>query len=167
MARKLKLIKNILAKKLVNGCRTRKYKIGIAESCTGGLISSSIVSVPGSSDIFEFSLITYSNASKKKFLNVAKKTIDNFGAVSEEVVTEMLQGLKKNKNLDIFLAISGIAGPSGGTKKKPIGLVWIAYSLKNEIIKTKKYNFGNVGREKIRIKSAEKSFNLLLSLLGG
>ena len=115
MARKLSI--NILAKKLVNGCRNKNYKIGIAESCTGGLISSSIVSVPGSSYIFEFSLITYSNDSKTKLLNVAKKTVDNFGAVSEEVVSEMVQGLKKNKKLDIFLAISGIAGPEGGTKK--------------------------------------------------
>ena len=73
MARKFKLIINILAKKLVNGCRTKKYKIGIAESCTGGLISSSIVSVPGSSDIFEFSLITYSNDSKKKIPECSRK----------------------------------------------------------------------------------------------
>ena len=159
-------IVNELAKQLINKCRAKKYKLSIAESCTGGLISSVITSVPGSSDIFECSFITYSNRSKKKILNVSENNLNLYGAVSKEVVIDMINGLRKNTNSDILLAISGIAGPGGASINKPEGLVWVSYALKNNIIKTSKLEFGPIGRDLVREKSTIQSLKFLLSLLG-
>ena len=160
---KLKLYN--LAKELIKKCRTNNYKLAVAESCTGGLISSLITSVPGSSDVFECSFITYSNSSKIKFLNVSSDTLNLFGAVSEEVVIEMITGLRIKTNSEILLAISGIAGPGGGSNDKPEGLVWISYALKNHLVKTSKLNFGPIGRELVREKSTIHSMEYLHSLL--
>ena len=157
---------NELAKQLINKCREKDYKLAIAESCTGGLISSAITSVPGSSDIFECSFITYSNRSKKKILNVSDNNLNLYGAVSEEIVIDMIKGLRKKTRSDILLAISGIAGPGGGTINKPEGLVWVSYALKNNVIKTSKLEFGPIGRDLVREKSTIQSLKLLLSLLG-
>ena len=159
----LKLYK--LASEIINKCRSKKFKISVAESCTGGLISSIITSIPGSSDVFECGFITYSNNSKIKFLNVSKNTLSLYGAVSEEVVIEMISGLKLHTQSDILLAISGIAGPGGGTKDKPEGLVWISYAFKNNNIKTAKQNYGPIGRKLVREKSSIESLKYLLSLL--
>lgn len=159
-------IDNELAKQLINKCRAKNYKLAIAESCTGGLISSVITSVPGSSDVFECSFITYSNSSKKKILNVSENNLNLYGAVSKEVVIDMINGLRKNTNSDILLAISGIAGPGGGAINKPEGLVWVSYALKNNVIKTSKLEFGPIGRDLVRENSAIQSLKFLLSLLG-
>ena len=156
-----------LARQLIDKCRENNYKLAVAESCTGGLISSVITSIPGSSDIFDCGFITYSNNSKKKILNVSENHLNLFGAVSEEVVVEMINGLRKKTDSDIFLAISGIAGPGGGTINKPEGLVWLSYALKNNIVKTSKLEFGPIGRDLVRKKSTIHSLNLLLSLIGG
>ena len=161
---KLELYK--LAEELIKKCRVNKYKLAIAESCTGGLISSLITSVPGSSDVFECSFITYSNSSKMKFLKVSSDTLNLFGAVSEEVVIEMINGLRVKTNSEILLAISGIAGPGGGSNDKPEGLIWISYALKNQLVKTSKLNFGPIGRELVREKGTIHSFKYLHSLLG-
>ena len=157
---------NELAKQLINKCRAKNYKLAIAESCTGGLISSAITSVPGSSDIFECSFITYSNSSKKKILNVSENNLNLYGAVSKEVVIDMTNGLRKNTNADILLSISGIAGPGGGTINKPEGLVWTSYALRNNVVKTSKLEFGPIGRDLVREKSTIQSLKFLLSLLG-
>ena len=154
-----------LAKEIIDKCRSKKFKISIAESCTGGLISSIITSIPGSSDIFECGFITYSNDSKRKFLNVSQNTLNLYGAVSEEVVIEMINGLKYHTKSEILLAISGIAGPGGGSKDKPEGLVWISYVFKNNNIKTAKQKFGPIGRELVREKSSIVSLKYLLSML--
>ena len=159
----LKLYK--LASEIINKCRSKKFKISVAESCTGGLISSIITSIPGSSDVFECGFITYSNNSKKKFLNVSQNTLSLYGAVSEEVVIEMISGLKTRTQSDILMAISGIAGPGGGTKDKPEGLVWISYAFKNNNIKTAKQKYGPIGRKLVREKSSIESLKYLLSLL--
>ena len=159
-------IDNELAKQLINKCRAKNYKLAIAESCTGGLISSAITSVPGSSDIFECSFITYSNRSKKKILNVSENNLNLYGAVSKEVVIDMINGLRKNTNSDILLAISGIAGPGRGAINKPEGLVWVSYALKNNVIKTSKLEFGPIGRDLVREKSTIQSLKFLISLLG-
>ena len=159
-------INNELARLLIKKCKAKNYKLSIAESCTGGLISSVITSVPGSSDIFDCSFITYSNRSKKKFLNVSENNLNLFGAVSKEVVIDMINGLKKNTDSDVLLAISGVAGPGGGTINKPEGLVWISYALKNNIVNTSKLEFGPIGRDLVREKSTIQSLKFLLSLLG-
>ena len=154
-----------LAREIINKCRLNKFKISVAESCTGGLISSIITSIPGSSDVFECGFITYSNNSKRKFLNVSQNTLNLYGAVSEEVVIEMISGLKLRTQSDVLLAISGIAGPGGGSKDKPEGLVWISYALKNNNIKTSKQKYGPIGRQLVREKSSIESLKYLLSLL--
>ena len=154
-----------LASEIINKCRSKKLKISVAESCTGGLISSIITSIPGSSDVFECGFITYSNNSKKKFLNVSQNTLSLYGAVSEEVVIEMISGLKLRTQSDILMAISGIAGPGGGTKDKPEGLVWISYAFKNNNIKTAMQKYGPIGRELVREKSSIESLKYVLSLL--
>ena len=154
-----------LASEIINKCRSKKFKISVAESCTGGLISSIITSIPGSSDVFECGFITYSNNSKRKLLNVSQNTLSLYGAVSEEVVIEMISGLKLRTQSDILLAISGIAGPGGGTKEKPEGLVWISYAFKNNNIKTAMQKYGPIGRKQVRVKSSIESLKYLLSLL--
>ena len=154
-----------LAREIINKCRLNKFKISVAESCTGGLISSIITSIPGSSDVFECGFITYSNNSKRKFLNVSQNTLNLYGAVSEEVVIEMISGLKLRTQSDVLLASSGIAGPGGGSKDKPEGLVWISYALKNNNIKTSKQKYGPIGRQLVREKSSIESLKYLLSLL--
>ena len=154
-----------LSSEIINKCRSKKFKISVAESCTGGLISSIITSIPGSSDVFECGFITYSNNSKRKFLNVSQNTLGLYGAVSEQVVIEMISGLKLRTQSDILLAISGIAGPGGGTKDKPEGLVWISYAFKNNNIKTAKQKYGPIGRKLVREKSSIESLKYLLSLL--
>ena len=154
-----------LASEIINKCRSKKFKISVAESCTGGLISSKITSIPGSSDVFECGFITYSNNSKRKLLNVSQNTLSLYGAVSEEVVIEMISGLKLRTESDILMAISGIAGPGGGTKDKPEGLVWISYAFKNNNIKTAKQKYGPIGRKLVREKSSIDSLKYLLSLL--
>ena len=154
-----------LASEIINKCRSKKLKISVAESCTGGLISSIITSIPGSSDVFECGFVTYSNNSKRKFLNVSQNTLSLYGAVSEEVVIEMISGLKLRTQSDILMAISGIAGPGGGTKDKPEGLVWISFAFKNNNIKTAKQKYGPIGRKLVREKSSIESLKYLLSLL--
>ena len=154
-----------LASEIINKCRSKKLKISVAESCTGGLISSIITSIPGSSDVFECGFITYSNNSKRKLLNVSQNTLSLYGAVSKEVVIEMISGLKLRTQSDILMAISGIAGPGGGTKDKPEGLVWISYAFKNNNIKTVNQKYGPIGRKLVREKSSIESLKCLLSLL--
>ena len=154
-----------LASEIINKCRSKKFKISVAESCTGGLISSIITSIPGSSDVFECGFITYSNNSKRKFLNVSQNSLSLYGAVSEEVVIEMISGLKLRTQSDILMAISGIAGPGGGTKDKPEGLVWISYAFKNNNIKTANQKYGPIGRKLVREKSSIESLKYLISLL--
>lgn len=143
----------------------------MAESCTGGLIASLITQVAGSSNIFEAGYITYSNRIKSELLGVKKETLQQFGAVSEETVMEMAQGALLKSSADVVIAVSGIAGPNGGSKEKPVGTVWIAWGDKEYLQTTclhifaPRINFqkyvASVGLDLIRrllIKSKEKPF---------
>ena len=152
-----------LASKIINKCRSKKFKISVAESCTGGLISSIITSIPGSSDVFECGFITYSNNSKRKILNVSQNTLSLYGAVSEEVVIEMISGLKIRTQSDILLAISGIAGPGGGTDEKPVGTVWIAIAGPRGVF-TEKFQMGK-GRDRVVEKTIFSALSRLLQLV--
>ncbi len=115
---------------LQNLLRENDLTITAAESCTGGLIASMITEISGSSDIFNGSIITYSNKIKSQELEVKKKILEKYGAVSIQVVNEMLEGVIKKFNADLAIAVSGIAGPSGGTKSKPVGTVVIGIMFK-------------------------------------
>ena len=123
-----------LANRIVQKLIKKKSKISFAESCTGGLLSSSITSISGSSKIFNLGLITYSNKSKLNILKVPKKIIDKYGAVSKECCLSMVKNLSKISKANISVSITGIAGPNGGTKLKPVGLVYIGIKKGNKVI---------------------------------
>ncbi len=152
-----------LSQKIVKTLRTKNYKISFAESCTGGLLASSITSISGSSKIFTLSMVTYSNQSKINILKVPKKIIAKYGAVSFETCLSMVKNLSKISGTNISLSITGIAGPKGGTKKKPVGLVYIGLKKGNKIV-IKKYYFQNKNRNSIQKATVIKALNLILSI---
>ena len=154
---------NKLAKKIVKLLEKKKLKASFAESCTGGLLSSSITAISGSSKVFTLGLITYSNQAKIKILKVPKKLITNHGAVSYETCLSMVKNLNKISKTNISVSITGIAGPKGGTKQKPVGLVFIGIKKGNKTL-VKKYLFKNKRRNSIQESSVNKALNLVLSL---
>ena len=153
-----------LCKNLVNKLIRKKLTLSAAESCTGGLFSSYINSINGSSKVFTLGLITYSNQSKINVLKIPKKIIKKFGSVSAEVCLFMVNNLCKISNTSITISITGIAGPSGGSKKKPVGLVYIGIKKGNKI-KIKKYLFKNRGRSYIQKNTVNKSIKLISSII--
>ena len=134
---------------LIDLLKQKKLKIAFAESCTGGMLASFFCSVPGVSEFFEFSVVTYNNHFKEKFLGVTDEILEKNGAVSLECVREMALGIISFCESDISIAISGIAGPDGGTEEKPVGTVWIACANKNQEYCVNKFLF-NGSRNEIR-----------------
>jgi len=153
-----------LSQKIVRLLRKKRLKISFAESCTGGLLSSSITSISGSSKVFTLGLITYSNQSKISTLKVQKKTIMKHGAVSYETCLTMVKNLNKISKTNISVSITGIAGPKGGTKLKPVGLVFIGIKKGNKKL-VKKYLFKNKKRISIQRAAIIKALNLILSFI--
>jgi PncC family amidohydrolase len=138
--------------------------MSFAESCTGGLLSSSITSVSGSSKVFSLGLITYSNQSKINILKVPKKTIIKNGAVSYETCLSMVKNLNKISKANISVSITGIAGPKGGSKKKPVGLVYVGIKKGSKTL-VKKYLFNNKNRISVQRATVNKALNLILSFI--
>ena len=153
-----------LSQKIVNVLRKKGLKISFAESCTGGLLSSSITSISNSSKVFTIGLVTYSNQSKISLLKVPKKIISKHGAVSYETCLSMVKNLNKISKTNISVSITGIAGPKGGTKKKPVGLVFIGIKKGNKTV-VKKYLFKNKKRSSIQKVTVNKALNLILSFV--
>ena len=153
-----------LSQKLVKLLIKKRLKISFAESCTGGLLSSSITSVNGSSKVFTIGLVTYSNQSKINILGVSKNIIKKYGSVSKQVCLAMVKNLSKINKANIFVSITGIAGPSGGTKKKPVGLVYIGLKKGN---KTEVFQcfFKNKDRAYIQKATVRKSLDLILRFI--
>ena len=120
--------------------KKQKFKIATAESCTGGLIAHTLTNVSGASDYFDRGVISYSNKSKTELLGVPERLIEKYGAVSNPVAKAMAEGIKIKSEVDIGIATTGVAGPMGGTKEKPVGLVFIAISTKDNVI-VKKFQF--------------------------
>ena len=147
-------------KKIVSLLKRKKLKIAIAESCTGGLLSSAITSVSGSSKIFTIGLVTYSNQAKTSVLKVAKQIIKKHGAVSVQCCLAMVNNLSKISKAKICVSITGIAGPKGGSKQKPIGLVFIGVKIGKKII-INKSNFKNKGRSFIQKSTVKKALKLI------
>ena len=156
----MKLLSNKLIKKLIS----KKIKISIAESCTGGMLSSAITSVSGSSKVFSLGLIAYSNQSKTKVLKVSKNIIRKYGSVSKQVCSAMVKNVSKIGKTNMSVAITGIAGPDGGTTIKPVGLVYVGIKKGNKV-EVKKYLFKNKGRTYIQKAAVNKSLELILSFL--
>lgn len=150
-------LEGLVAKKLI----LKKKSISLAESCTGGLLSKRLTDIPGSSKYLKFGIVSYSNESKIKLLNVKKEALKKYGAVSKETAYEMAKGVQKLGNTDIGVSITGIAGPKGGTKLKPVGLVYFGLALKNKT-KTQKVLWGrNATRDEIRFLSTQFALNWL------
>ena len=153
-----------LNKKVIFLLKKKKLKLAIAESCTGGMLSNSITSVSGSSKIFTMGLVTYSNQAKTSILKVSQKIINKYGAVSVQCCLAMVNNLSKISNSKVCVSITGIAGPKGGSKQKPVGLVYIGVKIGKKVI-INKCNFKNKGRIFIQKQTVKKSLNLLAQLI--
>ncbi len=153
-----------LAKKIVKILTKKKLTISLTESCTGGLISSAITSINGSSKVFDLNLVVYSSKSKIDVLKIPKNIIRKYGTVSAQVCLFMVKNINKISKTNISLSVTGIAGPDGATKKKPVGLVYIGIKKDNKI-KVRKYLFKNKGRTFIRKETVNKSLGLILRTL--
>ena len=155
---------NLINKKVVNLLLKKKFKISLAESCTGGLMSSAITSVPGASKVFKVGFVTYSNEAKINTLGVSKLYIKKYGAVSKEVCLNMLKNVARIGKSKIALSITGIAGPGGGTINKPVGLVYIGIK-KNTKSYIKTFIFKNKSRKYIQNATVTASLKLILSII--
>ena len=146
--------------KIVLLLKRKKLKIAVAESCTGGMLSSAITSVSGSSKVFTLGLVTYSNQSKIRILKVPNKIISKYGAVSVQCCLAMVNNLSKISKSKVCVSITGIAGPKGGSKQKPVGLVYIGIRVGKKVV-INKCNFKNKGRAYIQKQTVKESLNLL------
>ena len=155
---------NKLSLKIVKLLTKKKLTVSFAESCTGGLLASSITSISGSSKVFNMGLVTYSNNAKVKLLKVPKKTITKYGAVSYETCLSMLKNLSKISKSNISISITGVAGPNGGTKEKPVGLVYIGVKKGSKII-IRKNLFKSKKRITIQKATAKRALKMILNIL--
>ena len=153
------------ARKVIEANRAAGRRIAVAESCTGGLVSAALTEIAGSSDVFEAGFVTYANEAKIRLLRVSEDVLDTFGAVSVAVAWAMAQGALANSNVDTAVAITGVAGPEGGTDRKPIGTVVFARARRgadpDEIVADRR-EFGNLGRGGVRLQAALCALELLM-----
>ena len=154
----------VLVEQIAEHLLQSQRKLAVAESCTGGWIAKVLTDLSGSSAWFDRGFITYSNQAKHEMLGVSEATLENFGAVSEEVVSEMAAGALKKSQADFSLSVSGIAGPSGGTEDKPVGLVWFAWATEQVTIVSEQKIF-NGEREAVREQAVIFALTGLLKLL--
>lgn len=153
------------ARRVIEENRAAGLRIAVAESCTGGLVSAALTEIPGCSDVFEAGLVTYANEAKMAMLGVASDVLETFGAVSVATAWAMAQGAIQKTNADIGVAITGIAGPGGGTEKKPVGTVVFARASRSgdpDDVVADKREFGDLGRAGIRLQAALCALELLL-----
>lgn len=151
----------LLAQSVLTEAREQRLRIATAESCTGGLIAGLLTEIPGSSDVLDRGFVVYSNRAKSDLLGVPGDLIADQGAVSEAVVCAMAEGALENSSAHAAVAVTGIAGPGGGTKLKPVGLVHIAAARERRSILHEAHRFGDVGRREIRLLSVEAALLLL------
>ena len=154
----------ILNKKVIKLLKSKKLKVSVADSCTGGMLSGAITSENGSSKVFSMGLVSYSNQSKINILKVPNKIIKKYGAVSIQCCMSMVNNLSKISKSKVCISITGIAGPSGGTKQKPVGLVYIGIKIGKKVV-INKCNFKNKGRIFIQKETVKKTLNLLIKLI--
>jgi nicotinamide-nucleotide amidase len=153
-----------LADELGRLLRRRQKSVAVAESCTGGWLAKLITDVPGSSGWFERGFVTYSNAAKVELLGVREQTLREQGAVSAAAVCEMAEGALAHSHADLAVAVSGIAGPDGGTPEKPVGLVWVAWARREEPAQAEQYRFSG-DRETVRLLAVETALRGLIGRL--
>ena len=152
-----------LAERVLAACRARKWTVATAESCTGGLVAGALTEIAGSSDVLDRGFVTYSNAAKIAMLGVPEATLRAHGAVSRPTAEAMAQGALARAGVDLTVAITGIAGPGGGSAEKPVGLVHFAAASGERVIQREK-RYGDVGRSEVRRLSVIEALCLLLEL---
>ena len=152
------------AKRVLDRCRARKLLIATAESCTGGLVAAALTDIPGSSDVVDCGFVTYSNAAKRKLLGVPAAILQQHGAVSAASAAAMAAGALKHSQADLAVAITGIAGPGGGSTGKPVGLVYFAAASRRGARLARERLFGDVGRSRVRELSVAQALKLLEKL---
>jgi nicotinamide-nucleotide amidase len=146
---------------LLEACRAKGWKLATAESCTGGLIAGALTAIPGSSDVVDRGFVTYSNEAKSEMLGVAADLIARVGAVSEDVARAMAAGALAHSRADISVAVTGIAGPGGGSPAKPVGLVHIAAAKRGGGVLHQECRFGDIGRDAVREATVREALGLL------
>lgn len=149
---------------VLDACRARKLKVATAESCTGGLVAGALTDIAGSSDVVDRGFVTYSNEAKQQMLGVPADTIEKHGAVSRETAEAMARGALGNANADLAVAITGIAGPGGGSPDKPVGLVHFAAASRNGKLTHKEMRYGDLGRIGVRRKSVLQALLMLRTM---
>lgn len=152
------------AENLLTKARAGRLKIATAESCTGGLIAGLLTEIAGSSDVFERGFVTYSNQAKQEMLGVSEALLTRHGAVSEEVARAMAQGALAHSQVDLAVAVTGIAGPGGGSAQKPVGLVHIAAIRKGAEVLHRECRFGDIGRGAVRAATVDTALEMLSAL---
>lgn len=150
-----------LAETVLAEARAKQLKIATAESCTGGLVAGALTEIAGSSDVFERGFVTYSNSAKQECLGVIDDTLDKFGAVSASTAIAMAEGAIANSRADVSVAITGVAGPGGGSAEKPVGLVHFAAARRGQATIFELRRFGDIGRREIRLASVEVALEML------
>ena len=152
-----------LAVRVLVACRARGWKVATAESCTGGLVAGALTEIAGSSDVVDRGFVTYSNAAKMAMLGVPETTLNMFGAVSRQTAEAMAQGALERAGVDLTVAITGVAGPGGGSAEKPVGLVHFAAASHGRLIHREK-RYGDIGRSEVRQVSVLEALDMLLEL---
>ncbi len=150
-----------LALLILDDAEQARLKIATAESCTGGLVAALFTDIPGSSTVFERGFVTYSNKAKEEMLGVPGDVLADYGAVSEPVSRMMAEGAMKNSRANIAIGITGVAGPGGGTKMKPVGLVHVACARENRAVVHEMLQLGDIGRTAIRMEAVETALKLI------
>src|SRR6516164_10358947 len=156
-----------LSRSLLDLCRSRRLMIATAESCTGGLVAGTLTDIPGSSDVIDRAFVTYSNDAKRAMLGVNAMTLATFGAVSKETATQMAVGALERADVDLTVAITGIAGPGGATAGKPVGLVHFAAAARDGRIIHRECRFGAIGRTAVRQRAVVEALRMLMELARG
>jgi nicotinamide-nucleotide amidase len=152
------------AKQVLELCRARGLRVATAESCTGGLVAAALTEIAGSSDVVDRGFVTYSNEAKTELLGVPQSILKRYGAVSAQTAKVMAAGALKNSHADIAVSITGIAGPGGGTKQKPVGLVHFAAARRGGRRIARKRLYGDIGRGRVRQRSVVDALEMLALL---
>lgn len=153
-----------IEEQVVNKLIGRGFHISFAESCTGGLCCGTLVNVSNASKVLDMSFVTYANEAKVELINVNPETIESYGVVSEQVAGEMCKGVAEKAHSEVGVGVTGVAGPTGGTAKKPVGMVCFGFYVLGNVT-TRTTQFGNIGRNEVRAKSVDFVFNTLAELL--
>ena len=153
-----------LAQTIITDFTTKGLMVSTAESCTGGLIASALTEIPGSSAVVDRGFVTYTNSAKREMLGVQEQTLAQFGAVSKETALQMVHGALFRSHADLSVAVTGVAGPGGGSAEKPVGLVHLAAKARNGALIHHEMRYGDIGRDKVRLATVQTALEMLAAL---